>query len=84
LGATSVIITAAASQLAKMSIKLCIRDGITPICTVRKAEQVDQLKSEIEGLDYVLNTSEENFPQLMSETCKAEKPQVCLDSIGGP
>jgi len=38
LGATAMIITAAGSQLCKMSIKLCLRDGITPICTVRKPE----------------------------------------------
>ena len=35
LGSTSVIITAAASQIGRMIIKLCHSERITPICTVR-------------------------------------------------
>ena len=34
----NVIITAAASQLSRMVIKLCKMEGITPICTVRREE----------------------------------------------
>lgn len=34
--ATAIIITAAASQLGRMAIRLCQRENITPICTVRK------------------------------------------------
>ena len=30
------IVTAAASQLGRMLVKLCMKEGITPICTVRK------------------------------------------------
>lgn len=58
LGAKAIIITAAGSQLGIMSIKLALRDGIIPICTVRRAEAVQQLKSEIEGLNYVFDTSD--------------------------
>ena len=32
------IVTAAASQIGKMIIKLLIKNDITPICTVRRAE----------------------------------------------
>ena len=32
------IITAAASQLGRMCIKLCKKEGIEPICTVRRKE----------------------------------------------
>lgn len=46
LGAKSVIITAAASQIGRMIIKLCKMEGITPICTVRRQEQADLLEKE--------------------------------------
>jgi len=62
LKATAMIINAAGSQLGKMSIRLALRDGITPICTVRKAENVQPLIDEIEGLHHVFSTAdEENF-----------------------
>jgi len=38
LGSKSTIITAAASQLGRMLIRLCKQEGIIPICTVRRAE----------------------------------------------
>jgi len=84
LGATAIIINAAGSQLGKMAIRLALKDDIIPICTVRKAENVQPLKDEFEGLHYVFSTHDpENFDMLMKETCKAKKPSVCLDAIGG-
>jgi len=44
LGSKATIITAAASQLGRMLIKLCLQEGIIPICTVRRDEQVQLLK----------------------------------------
>ena len=38
LKAKACIITAAASQLGRMLIRLCVQENITPICTVRRAE----------------------------------------------
>ena len=38
LGSKATIITAAASQLGRMLIKLCNQEGIIPICTVRRAK----------------------------------------------
>jgi len=38
LGSKSTIITAAASQLGRMLIRVCKMEGIIPICTVRRAE----------------------------------------------
>jgi len=38
LKAKAVVITAAASQLGRMMIKLCLKEGITPIATVRRQE----------------------------------------------
>jgi NADPH:quinone reductase-like Zn-dependent oxidoreductase len=36
--AKAIIISAAASQLGRMLIKLCDKEGLVPICTVRRAE----------------------------------------------
>ena len=78
------IINAAGTQLGKMSIRFALRDGITPICTVRKADNVQPLKDEIKGLHYVFSTTdEENFAMQMQEICKAKKPTACLNAIGG-
>ena len=51
----STIITAAASQIGKMLIKLCNQSNIIPICTVRREEQVKILESL--GVKYIVNTS---------------------------
>ena len=58
------IVTAAASQIGRMIIKLCHQEGITPICTVRRAEQEEFLKNELK-VRHVINTSEENWKQKM-------------------
>lgn len=57
---TATIITAAASQLGRMIIRLCQSEGITPICTVRRSEQVEVLRSEF-GVQHVVNTSDEDW-----------------------
>ncbi len=44
LGSKCVIITAAASQLGRMLVKLALESDIVPICTVRRAEQIEILK----------------------------------------
>jgi len=36
--AKAIIISAAASQLGRMLVKLCDKEGLVPICTVRRAE----------------------------------------------
>jgi len=56
----AVIITAAASQLGRMIIKLCKTSGITPICTVRKADQASFLTNDL-GCKYVINTSDKDW-----------------------
>jgi len=38
LGSKATIITAAASQIGRMMIRICNQEGIVPICTVRRAE----------------------------------------------
>lgn len=60
LGAKAVIISAAASQLGRMMIKYCMKEGLTPIGTVRRQEQADMLKSEL-GAQYVFCSQDPDF-----------------------
>jgi len=45
-GATSVVITASASQLGRMMLRLCPTVGLTAVCIVRREEQVKLLKED--------------------------------------
>lgn len=82
LGAKTIIVTAAASQLGRMVYRLAERENLTVIGTVRKAAQVDLLKEEVNA-KYVVNTSEENWKETMTALAKDLKPHVCLECIGG-
>ena len=78
----AVIITAAASQLCRMIIKLCKTAGITPICTVRKVDQATFLTNEL-GCKYVINTSDKDWMKKMGAACMRLKPTGCLECISG-
>ena len=82
LNSKCVIITAAASQLGRMLCKLAIEKGITPICTVRRPEQIDVLKSECSA-EYVVNTSAADYKAVMGDLCKQLNPTTCLECIAG-
>lgn len=60
LGSKVTIVTAAASQIGRMIIRLCKQEGIIPICTVRREEQAQFLRDELK-VKYVVNTSEEGW-----------------------
>lgn len=83
LGATSIIMTAGCSQLCRMIAKLCQREeyNITPICVVRRQEQVDILKDM--GVKHIANTSAEDYQTHMAQMCKELKPTVTLEAIAG-
>lgn len=76
----TVIITAAASQLSRMIIKLCKMEGITPICTVRKEEQAELLRNVFKCQN-VVNTSEKNWKQTLGVMAMKLKPSACLECI---
>merc|ERR1712060_272975 len=78
----TVIITAAASQLARMVIKICKAEGITPICTVRKEDQANFLQNELKCKN-VINTSESKWMLKLGQMCKQLKPTACLECISG-
>jgi len=60
LKAKAVIVTAAASQIARMILKLCDKNGIQAICLVRKQEQAEYLREKL-GQKYVVVTGEKGY-----------------------
>jgi len=82
LKADAVVITAAASQLGRMLIKLLTSKGIKPVCVVRRQEQVDLLKNEY-GAQHVFLSTSDDYKKQMAETCKELNAKVCLECIAG-
>ena len=82
LRAKACIITAAASQIGRMLINLCNMNGIAPICTVRRQEQVDFLEKEMK-CRFVVNTGKDDYPARLGKLCLQLKPSVVLESISG-
>eukprot|EP00806_Schmidingerella_arcuata_P003113 Macronucleus_3819.p1 GENE.Macronucleus_3819~~Macronucleus_3819.p1 ORF type:complete len:206 (+),score=65.10 Macronucleus_3819:1-618(+) len=80
LGAKAIIVTAAASQIGRMIIKLCQQEGIIPICTVRREAQAEFLRNDLK-VKYAVNTSEEGWMRQLGMICMKAKPSVCLECI---
>jgi NADPH:quinone reductase-like Zn-dependent oxidoreductase len=65
-----------------MLITLAVKEGIVPICVVRRQEQVDLLKNEYQA-QFVVNSSTADYKELMGAICKAQQPTTCLECIAG-
>lgn len=77
----SVLITAGASALGQMINRLFKHEGIDVINIVRREEQVSLLKQQ--GVEWVLNSSDEDFQQQLHDTCQRYKVRLSLDALGG-
>jgi len=75
----SFIITAGASQLCKLMIKVAKDEGYAPIAIVRRDSQIDMLK-EI-GASHVLNFESDSFGDDIKKIFRSEKPRVFLDAV---
>jgi len=82
LNAKSVIITAGASQIARMIINLCDQNGITPICTVRREEQAVFLKETMK-VKHVVVTSNQGYQKELGKICAKLRPEACLECVAG-
>jgi NADPH:quinone reductase-like Zn-dependent oxidoreductase len=79
----AVILTAAASQLAKMMIPMLHDQGITVIATVRKEEHVKELK-ETYDVKHVFNTdTDENFLADIKTLTREIDCKHLLECVGG-
>ena len=82
LKATSVVLTAAHSQLCQMMIRLFAEKNITVIAIVRKDEQVESLKEKY-NLEHVYNYNMEGFIPKFKEVVKELNCKHILDSVSG-
>ena len=80
-GHTAMINTAAASNLGQMLVKACKDDGIPLVNVVRRAAQVDLLKSI--GAEYVCNSSVPEFKENLVDAIAATGATLAFECIGG-
>lgn len=80
-GHKAIIHTAAASSLGQMMQRLGQSEGLQIIHIVRRAEQVDLLRSQ--GAQIVLNSSEPDFEQQLQSKCRELQPRLAFDAIAG-
>ena len=79
LGATAIVINAAASQVGKGVIRYAKMQGIKTVATVRNSANVDVLHAS--GADHVLLTTDENYQTQLKTICRYLKASVLLDSV---
>lgn len=80
-GHTGLVHTAAASNLGQMLVRICAADGIPLINIVRSAEQVALLKGI--GATHVLNSSDDNFREGLTDAIAETGAFCAFDAIGG-
>ena len=77
----AIINTVAASNLGRMILRLAQHRGIPVINIVRRAEQVDVVRSR--GGEYVLDSSEPDFVERLRELAERLQATLILDAVGG-
>ena len=77
----AIIHLAAASNLGQMLVKICLEDNLPLVNIVRKAEQVELLKSL--GAEYVVNSSDPDFMDQLRGAIDATDAYCGFDPIGG-
>jgi NADPH2:quinone reductase len=80
-GHKALVHTAAASNLGRMLVKICLKDGVPLVNIVRRAEHVALLKSI--GATYVCNASAPSFMDDLTEALAATGATVAFDAVGG-
>jgi NADPH2:quinone reductase len=80
-GHTALVHTAAASNLGKMLVKICLEDGVPLVNIVRRAEQVDALRKI--GATHVCNSAAPTFMDDLTEALAATGATIAFDAVGG-
>jgi NADPH2:quinone reductase len=73
--------TAAASALGQMLNRLCLDKNLPIVNIVRRDEQAELLKSQ--GAEYILNSSEGNYKEKLSEIFSNLNVSLVFDAIAG-
>ena len=80
-GHSTLVHTAAASNLGQMLNKVCIADGIALVNIVRKPEQVEILKKI--GAKYIVNSSADSFRDDLTDALAETGATLAFDATGG-
>lgn len=80
-GHSALVHAAAASNLGQMLVKICAMDGIPLVNIVRSDAQVAILKSI--GATHIVNTSDDNFIDKLTEALIDTGATIGFDPIGG-
>jgi NADPH2:quinone reductase len=80
-GHKALVHTAAASNLGQMLQKVCLEDDVPLVNIVRKAEQVELLRSL--GASHICNSSEATFMKDLTDALIATGATLAFDAIGG-
>ncbi len=80
-GARAVAQTAAASALGRMLVRLAARRRVPLVNIVRRAEQVELLRSE--GAVHVLDSSDADFDARLRDLCRELGVTVAFDAVAG-
>lgn len=75
------LLTAGGSTFSQLVIQIATKKGIRTICTVRRNEQIEQLKAL--GATEVVNTEEVNLIKKARELTDKKGVAYCFDAVGG-
>jgi len=78
---TALVNTAAASNLGRMLVRICLKDGIPLVNIVRSAEQVSLLRGI--GATHVCDSSAPTFLADLTDAIAATGATIAFDCIGG-
>lgn len=80
-GHKALVHTAAASNLGRMLVRICKKDGIGLVNIVRSAAQVKLLKDE--GAEHVVDSSQDGFADALKAALVATGATLAFDATGG-
>lgn len=80
-GHRAVVQTAAASALGRMIVRLGQRFSLPVINVVRRAEQVELLRSL--GAEHIVNSSDPEFGEALRELCRKLEATIGFDAVAG-
>ncbi|SEQ56786.1 zinc-binding dehydrogenase [Sphingobium sp. YR768] len=80
-GHKAIVHTAAASNLGQMLVRICQEDGVPLVNIVRSPAQAETLRAL--GADYVLDSSQADFAEVLRDAIEATGATIAFDAIGG-
>ncbi len=80
-GHTALVHTAAASNLGRMLVRICVADGIGLVNVVRRQEHAQALRDI--GAAHVVDSSEPDFAEQLTQAIRETGATLAFDAIGG-